>query len=655
MSLTDAIGGPTETRRQRRRGLFRPSEETQLLERLNKMFDACRQSRISYERKWYENMAFYFGKQYVQWTTPIASTNTNIMRLFEPPMPPWRVRMVVNKIKPVVRKELAKITKEKPQPFVIPASTDDDDLVAARAGEAIYEHVTRELDFNKVIRRAVFWKLLCGTAFIKDWYDPDKYDKGGVQGAIQMEAVNAFQLLAPDVQEEEIENQAYLIHVLAKPVEWVKEKYKKDVQPDTGRSSGLLEQRFMSAMGVPEPTESMVAVKEIWIKPCADFPDGAVITWANDVILSKEDKWPWGYAEFPFTKLDHIPTGQFYADSVICDLVPVQKELNRTRSQVIEAKNRMSKPQLAAPRGSIDPSKITSEPGLIVFYTPGYQPPQPIPLVPIPGYVIDELVRCQQDIDDISGQHEISRGSAPTGVSAATAISFLQEQDDSMLSPTVTSLEEGTAKIGRHILAHVSTFWEAERTIQILGENNAYESYVFTKAALRGNTDLNVQAGSATPRSSAAKQAFIMEMMEKQYITVEQGLRYLQMGETTRMYEELQVSARQAQRENLRMTHGEQVSVNTWDEHDIHMQEHNVFRRRQAFERLPEEVKVLFEQHVQIHTQMIGQAQGTPIMPGQPLPPPVDPSAPSPEGEIGGGIPTEDMPGGPPTGGMMME
>lgn len=638
--------GPNDEPTRRRRRYTSDRAQRELLATINDWFRDAKSARLSFEREWYMNLAFYFGKHYVQWSNTVA--DSGIMRLFEPPVPPWRVRLVSNKIKPIIRKELAKVLKEKPQPYVIPASTDDDDLAAARAGEALFEHLTRELLYDRTLRRTMFWTLICGTAFMKDWYDPKKRDKEGVEGSICLEPVNPFQLYVPDPQEIELEYQPYIFHVLAKEPGWVEEVYGKRVEPDSATGSGVLEQRFLNAMGVQQLPRRYVAVKECWVKSCKKFPDGAHITFAGDTILNVAEEWPFQYGDYPFTKFDHVPTGQFYSQSIIPDLVPLQKEMNRTRSQIVEAKNRMAKPQLIAPRGSVDPSKVTSEPGLIIFYTPGFNPPQPIPLVAIPNYVIDEIARCQRDMDDLAGQHEISKGSTPTGVSAATAISFLQEQDDSMISQTVTSLEEGTARIGQHLLSHVDQFWEAERTVRAIGENNAYEVFQFNKAAIRGNTDLQVQAGSATPRSTAAKQAFIMELMEKKWITPEQGLRYLNMSETGRMYEELQVSARQAQRENLRMANGEDVTTNTYDEDAIHVAEHDMYRRRQAFERLDDDAKIRFENHVAMHKQRLGLQQGTPIAPGQDVPPP-------PSGEAGGGGTPPPPGGGAPPPQMPME
>jgi hypothetical protein len=55
------------------------------------------------------------------------------------------------------------------------------------------------------------------------------------------------------------------------------------------------------------------------------------------------------------------------------------------------------------------------------------------------------------------------------------------------------------------------------------------------------------------PKSKAATQAFITDLMKNGLIPPEKGLRYLQMNETSRLYEELQADSKQAQRENYAM------------------------------------------------------------------------------------------------------
>lgn len=599
--------------------------EKELLDYCNRALNVAKQARITFERQWYMNLAFYFGRHWVQWMSSSLDisglvSDATYSRLYEPAIPPWRVRLVINKTRAIIRGELAKVIKEHPRGFVVPTSTDEEDIAASRAADAIIDYLFRDRKVAKVTRQAEFWNMLCGSAFMKDWFDPNIPDSSGVKGSIMCEPVSPFHLYAPDLQQEEVESQPFMIHVIAKSPDWIKQTFGKSISPDSSAVGGVLEQKFLTALGInaTEAARRYVSVKEGWIKPNGKFPQGAQVLWAGGQILGIKEEWPYQHKEYPFSKVDHVPTGRFYGDSSIVDLAPLQREYNRTRSQIVEAKNRMSKPQLMAPRGSIDPKKVTSEPGLIVFYTPGFAPPQPIPLIGIPAYVIDELERIQHDMDDISSQHEITRGNVPPGVTAATAISYLQEQDDSKLAPTVASLEEAVEKIGRHFLNHVAQFWSSERQIQVIGNNGAFDSYMFSKSNIRGNTDFKVEAGSATPTSRAAKQAFIMDLVDKGLIPPDKALRYLNMAETGKLYEEMQLDSRQAQRENLKMAMGEQVLTNSWDNDQIHVTEHDNYRKTQEFETLSDQVKQIFELHVQGHKMKVAQSQGVVLGPQDP-------------------------------------
>lgn len=590
--------------------------ERELLAYGEDCFKKAKDQRYNFERQWYTNLAFYFGKQYMVWT---PSTLGTYQQMYEPVAPPWRVRLVANKIRPAIRKELAKVTKEKPQGFVIPNTTDTADVMGAKAGERAVEHLTREKKVNEIVRRAQFWNLLCGTAFIKDWYDSMVVDTDGQQGRLSVEPFSPFHVLVPDLQEETLEGQSHIIHLIAKSPEWVFTTYNKRVEPDASSGTAILESRFMSALGLSQQnTKNSVVVKEMWLKPNAKYKQGLMVAWTKDAILFSQEGWPYDHGEYPFVKLNHIPTGRFYGDSTIVDLVPLQREYNRTRSQIIESKNRMSKPQLMAYRGSVRVNQITSEPGLIIGVTPGFQMPVPLPLQSIPSYVMQELERLQRDMDDITSQHEITKGTAPGGVTAATAISYLQEEDDSTLAPTVSNLEESVEQLCRHFLSHINQFWVAQRLVQVVGANNTMEAFLLGKSAIKGNTNFRIETGSASPRSRASKQAFIIELMKLGVIPPDRGLRYLEMSETARMYEESQEDERQAHRENINMSMGQQVPVNPYDNDAKHILTHESFMKSQEFEQLAPPVKQLVIVHNETHKQKQAVAMGVPLQLGDP-------------------------------------
>ncbi len=597
-------------------------------------FHQCQNERTRQERQWLLNIAFYGGNQHVQFR---QTQGGGAYDLYVPKAPYYRVRIVINQTRRIVRKEISRLTAQKPNAFVIPASSEDADVFAAQAGEQIWDSLWRRLKFNRTLREAVFWQAVCGNGFIKAYWDATKQEPGSDSpGDICIHNVTPFHLFVPDLMCTEIEDQPYIIHAQIKSNSWIRQNL--GIEPASTKLESV-DENLTNSLGVTknEGKKDQSTILEVWVKPgyLPELPNGGMFTIAANQIIQGVDGWPYEHGQYPITKLDSIPTGKFYTSSIVEDLIPIQKELNRTRAQLIEAKNRMAKPQLAAEKGSVDARKITSEPGQLIEYAVGFQPPQPIPLQNLPSYVTEEINRLYTDMSDMSGQHEVSNGSTPPGVTAATAISFLQEQDESLIATHFTSIEEGIEKIAGQSLSYVKDYWDEPRTIKIVGIEGTFDVQTFKGADLRGNSDIRVESGSALPTSRAAKQAFIMDLMKMGFIPPDQGLEIMEVGGLNKIYEKIQIDKRQAQRENLKMrvvtdedmqTHVQEWAVNhpeatkdvdsglnlappliipthTYDNHAIHIEIHNNYRKSQNFENAPAVTKALFEQHVREHEE----------------------------------------------------
>ena len=93
-----------------------------------------------------------------------------------------------------------------------------------------------------------------------------------------------------------------------------------------------------------------------------------------------------------------METGKFYGASILEDIVPLNKEYNKTRNQTIEAKQRSARNQLLIAEGSVDVNRMTSEEGGTVIYKPGYPVPTPLPARPIPAFVQEEANIIKADM-----------------------------------------------------------------------------------------------------------------------------------------------------------------------------------------------------------------------------------------------------------------
>jgi len=636
-------------------------------------YKKCKQLREPFERQWYLNLAFYNGKQYVSWI-PANSILSN-QRLMDPPAPRYRVRYIGNKVRPAVRMEIAKLTKEEPQFYVVPATTEPTDVMAAQVSEAIAEYILDAAHFNIARRRAAFWMSICGTSFISTYIEEDQ-GEDITKCNICYDDITPFHLFIPNPQEQSIEEQPYVIRERAIHVDKVQEQYGMKINP-SAITAIPVDQRFMQAIGIRNqgPSMDMVTMWDIWIKPCIKYPQGGYIVIAGSKIVYVEPpiqdpmlslverpldllgftptSYPYKHGMFPFAKSEHVPSGGFYGLSIIEDMIAPQRVYNRQRSSIIESSNLTSKPQLVYTKGSIDPNKITSEPGLLIPVNPGFEAPHYLDTKPVSSYEEKNIELTLTDLDDAAGQYEVTKGRTPPGVEAASAIAYLQEENDSRLHTTIASIEEMTTVIGIQTLELVQEFWPPEKILAVVSKAGALETQQFMNANVIGGTDIRVETGSMAPKSRTARQAFITELMKLQLIPPEKGLRYLEMSETNRLYEELQVDSKQARRENVKMAQMQQdlqqmqmqqatqqagigplaglpgmeqepqapvqlpmFPINPWDNNDIHLYEHGLYMKSQEFETLPDEVKQVFITHYMLTEQAILGAQYGAGVPG---------------------------------------
>jgi hypothetical protein len=625
----------------------------------NNTYTTLKQNRSRIERIWYINLAMYRGRQNIALiNTPIG---VNGFRLLTPPAPPWRVRLVINKIRPIIRREIAKCTAQRPSFMVVPATNEDEDYYASRAATQVLDSIYDDYSLGKVNLSRQWWGSICGTSFFKCYWDKNKTAKqkgpmdprtgapSDLKGDMCIENLIPFFLFVPDLMEEDINNQPFVFHVYTKGKGWLEAYYGKQVvttMTTKSREGDILEEAFFDIAGLRKPLEEQYRCMEIWIKPHGHpmFPKGGMITIIGDQLIQVVEEYPLSHGEYPFIKFTHIQSGQFYGTSIIEDLVPLQREFNRTRSQIVEAKNLMAKPKLMGPKGAIDPSKITSEPGQYIPYEPGLGEVKPLPMQNLPPFVGEEVQRIMADMDDISGQHEVSRGNTPSQVTAATAISYLQEQDDTMLSEIIQAIEHGMSKLGQHILSYVIDYWDQERLVKVAGKDESFDVTYMKASALHGNKDVRVEAGSALPHSKAAKQAFLMDLFKMGVFAEKPSefLRILDLRGIDKIVADYKVDVQQAQRENIKMAAGVSVQVHDFDNHEIHLEQHARYSKTQEYEMLDPGKQAMFVQHRLQHQQAIYVNQSGAMrlqgMMGQQIP--------------GGGI-QQQVPVGPPGQGQL--
>ena len=645
--------------------VFRESEEARkLVAWVQSEWTKAKTARTQKQLQWFNNMSMFYGHHWVEQTRGDFPDGYRD-KLFTPRKPYYHQRKTINRIRSYVRWEMSKMLSSFPSVQAIPSSSEDEDQRAAFAAEQAWTSISEAKKLRQHMSRAMWWTIVTGNGFVKTHWDTTCVDKvSGQMGDIKYGHVTPFHLFVPDIREQDIEDQPFVINAYTKTVEWAEYYFAKELNgiklaPSTSSANQILDEAYLN-LGHTKTLDSVI-VYETWVKPGATklLPEGGVIVSIDDILISVyREGFPYGHMMYPFTKFEHIPTATFYADSPIVDLSQLQKEYNGLRSEISEAGRRMAKPQLIAPMGSIVPSKLTNEPGLVIQYKPGMAPPQPLPLSPLPQYYLDQQDRILNDWIDISGEREVSRGSTPPGVTSGTAISYLQEASNQYLTPQYQSIEAGIEKIATQTIELFVQYVDIPRKIRTIGADGAFDTMLLKGADVASGTDIRVESGSSFAKSKAAQEARVMDMFAVGIIDQPAAARMLELGGVQKIMDTLNVAERKAQRENIkmkmltlediemaRMEAMQQImaglppeamenpnimaeiqnmpappviSVDDFDIHEVHIETHNKFRMSQEYEILPDELKAQFAEHVAMHEQAIQQKMMAQMMMGVP-------------------------------------
>lgn len=605
--------------------------------------------RRPWEGVWWENIATYVGDFWTEWSpheTKLIEKN---------PKPDYRVRIPVNLAQPVIRTEYAKLVKNRPICDVVPKTNEQQDIKAAEVADKVLNNYAEDqFHMGRVRRRALQWTLMCGIGGVFVDYDeaaaakidvmvgPDGsplfdprviegyrnyYKKKGEQPRRQMVPYGDLRIvpLSPfqwvfDRSVNYIEDAWWVIISEVYDTMDVERRWNVKVEPDDDAIPNILERRLLEKadltgklafQGSNKGAQDLCRVHRLFVKPGHPyFPDGLHFVFTEQDEILREN-YTFNHGELPLALMGHVPlpTGQVPM-SVLQQVRGPVIELSKTESQLIENRNLMSNPPWVIPKQLKLSDELMNKPGMRLTYThiPNVPPPAPVQMPQMPTYVENLIGTLREHILEISGQGETSQGRIPPGARSGVAVAYLQEEDDTRLGPTVTEYEEMIERIGYLVLETIAEKYDVPRTVRIYKKHSDPEVLDFVGTTIQGNTRVMCQAGSALPRSKAAKQQYILDLWDRK---LEQDPRRVRQmleladGEP----EEWEIDIAQAERENFKMMRGEPVDVKDWYNHSAHHFVHRRFMKSPDFEELDPEIQQEMMAHDEEHTRAEASAQ----------------------------------------------
>lgn len=550
-----------------------------LTDKLNEL----KKHRRRYEDDWKLNLAFYRNNQYcyISKAGRLESLPTE-----EGEKPRYRVRLTANQITPGTQSLLAKLTKTKPTISATPQSSAPGDVKAAQMSEFLLEDWWTALGLEDKLEEALLWSLIGGQGYWKISWDaqagkameftmnpetgevitndelvtqykqqlamaglPEDYsDETVYLGDVRVDVLSPFQVWLDPAAKTYTEAKYAICEHSLDPDE-IYARFGKRVEPDAVPTDPDKALKYGSGSkgGDGGMTKSVKKVYFGYFVPTAALPKGRYVVWMEDGAGDKAaapgepDKniladMPWNeYSpsnEIPLVKFHGLRApGSTYDDAVVTMARPLQKELNRTVSQIVQYKNLTIKPRVWAPIGSLK-TRMTDEPGAVYEFQPiAGMRPEVENLPSMPPYVFDHLKDITMRLRDVFGLNDINEGTPPPNVEAGIAIDLLQEMATDRLAPTISLIESSLARASKLLLILAQEYYVEPRLLKIRGGGGSQQVKKFKGADIKGGVDVRAESGSGLPRTRAGREARIQSYIDRGIIQPQEAYKYIDLAD----------------------------------------------------------------------------------------------------------------------------
>ena len=561
------------------------------LQQFEQLKHAAAQARLPYDRDVWLNLAFYLDYQYVEWVD-----NVNTLRIIprqddEEDVP----RPVVNKIMHFVNQEHAYVLQTKPTVDVLPATDDALDMSETAVALAYLRYLAEPQvgDFESVLSEATMWALLGGEGYIKWVYNP-RLKRPDFMSVSPLD-------LYVDPYATSFNKARYVIHTQFMDVEQVYDLYGVEVPPNAVKNADATRVSLLRDMG-QAPVLSGVDVNELWMKPCRRYPEGLYCVWTAKQFLVEPQPYPYQHKRLPFTQLGSIPRpGSAHYSSAVKYLRSAQMELNKYHAQKIMNREAFSNPKWWIPAELELEEQPDDSPRQILrgHSQGGALKPEIIQ----PSGMLDnnDGAWIVEEMMHVVGLHEVSQAQVPGRVEAAKAIEMLKEADAGRQSELLRTIKMTISEGFWQCLMLAKQYVTEEQILQTYSREGMPEVKRFKSENIKPGIRIQVTMGTGLARSRAARQDQLMLMWENQIIQDPEVMAELLEVPVPTFVSGKVFDIRLARSENYEMQQGTAITPNSWDDHEIHLREHNNYRKTQEFLLLPTETKQMFEYHCQSH------------------------------------------------------
>lgn len=574
------VGGPTE---------YTPTpEERKLIKLVDTLFEKAKRARSLYDTDWLDNYHLFRGKQWKE------------------QRPSYRHSEVINFIFRTIQSVVPMQVDARPRFEFLPEEPSDYEL-------SIILNEVAEADWQKdnsqeQLLEVVYDGNLYGTGLSDLCQDPKANHK---LGKVVYQSVDPFTCF-PDPNARDVNRECgYFVVAEPKDVNKIKREYpefKEFIKADLvdlmkGSKTDFTPMKFRSPIDRRVASEGNQSIDNVdkdkalvltcYMTPefCEDdfeeiektlkdpagtesqvfeqrarWPKGRKVVTCNGVLLDGESEL-YDDVKIPLQRyVNYLMPREFWGMSEVEQLKGPQRMFNKVFCFALDVLTLTGNPIWINPLTSgVDSDNLVNRPGVVVEPNDEKSAPYRVEGGQLQPYVLQIADRLAEYVDTVSGRPEVSQGIQPSGVTAASAITALQDAANTRVRLKSKLLDGYLQQVGqawlsrtlqyrtapeihrltnnegasRYFRMHVEHYEKTDEQGQPTGERGTRVHHQPLTAEgmdpeagrsyeIRGKFDVRVSTGSSLPFNKAAKEERLFKLYETGVIDEEELLKGLE-------------------------------------------------------------------------------------------------------------------------------
>jgi len=437
----------------------------------------------------------------------------------------------VNVISPSISVNYPKITVNAVSP---------DNAANAVIAEAVVNYWWKKRDIRTQFRRAVKDMLTFGHGWVKVGYrfveeeamsmEDEEFSDAAIEGGketsnlvIREDAPFAERVSPHDVfvdpDATSMSDIKWIAQRIRRPISEIKND-KRYIKAARDKVQVMAVSKYSDDPSRKKVHDKNVGYAEIW--EFYDIVGGTMSIFCEtaDQFLVKPMKMPYSFGQ-PFVMIRNydIPD-MFYPIGDLESIEPLQRELNETRSQMMNHRKKFSRKYLYKESAfdQLGRSALESDEDNVMVPVVSDEALGGVvtafPAVINPPEFYNQSSLIIGDIDRISGVSEFQRGAVSEIRRTATESSLLQDAANARTSDKLAVVEQAIAEVGRRMMQLAQQFMTGEQVARVTGKDGEPMWVTFDRDYLAGDFDFEVAAGSTQPHNESFKRQMALQMVD---------------------------------------------------------------------------------------------------------------------------------------------